>query len=522
MDAIVIGAGPNGLVAANLLADAGWSVLVLEEQPTPGGAVRSAEVTAPGFGTDLFSAFYPLALASPPMLALDLERYGLRWRHAPLVLADPAIDGTCAVLSRDLVETAAGLDADAPGDGAAWRELADLWGRVRGPLLDALFAPFPPVVPAARLVARLGGPAAAARFARTALLPVRRLGAERFRGTAGPLLLAGNTLHTDLGPDSAGGALFGLILAMLGQEVGFPAPAGGAGELTAALVRRLEARGGRVRCATLVRRVVIRDGRAVGVRTADGEVIAAGRAVLAAVDAPQLYQELVGTRLLPAATRADLDRFQWDHATVKVDWALAKPIPWTAPPARRAGTVHVTGGMDALTTYSAQLASGFVPAAPMLVMGQMTTTDPTRSPAGTESAWAYTHVPQRVRGDAGGAGLTGRWDAAETDRFVERVEARLERYAPGFRDLILARHVQTPATFTAADRSLRGGAQAGGTAALHQQLVFRPTIGLAGARTPVRGLYLASASAHPGGGVHGGPGATAARAAVRHSRRHHR
>lgn len=513
VDAVVIGAGPNGLVAANLLADHGWSVTVLEEQPEPGGAVRSAETLLPGFVTDLFSGFYPLAAVSPVIAGLHLEQHGLRWCRAPLVLADPGTDGSCAVISCDVDETAASLDAFAAGDGDAWRRLYGLWTRLQDPLLGALFTPFPPVRHGLRLLARLGA-GDALRFTRMALLPVRRLGDEEFTGAGAPALLGGNALHTDLGPDSAGSGLFGWLLCMLGQSAGFPAPAGGAGQLAGALTRRLRARGGEVRCGTRVTQVVVRGRRAVAVRVADGSSVDAAHAVLADVDAPQLFRELVGEELLPASLTRDLRRFHWDNATVKINWAMRGPIPWTARDAGRAGTVHVTGGMDAMTAFSAHLAMGLVPAEPMLVLGQMTTTDPTRSPAGTESVWCYTHVPQRTKGDAGGAGITGRWDDRDTQLFADRVEAHVERFAPGFGELVLARTVQTPRTMPQDNRCLHSGAVNSGTAGLHQQLVLRPVPGLGRPETPIESLYLASASAHPGGGVHGAPGANAARAAV--------
>ena len=511
-DAVVIGAGPNGLVAANLLADAGWSVVVLEAEADPGGAVRSGELTVPGFVHDRFSAFYPLGAASPVLNGLELDRYGLRWRRSPLVLAHPRPDGRCPVMSTDLDETAASLDADAPGDGDAWRRLSGLWERVGGPLLDALLTPFPPVRAGARLAARLG-PAGILRFARLGVSSVQRLAEEEFAGEGAALLLTGAALHTDLAPNSAGSSIFGWLLCGLGQQVGFPVPDGGAGRLTAALVDRLAARGGRVVCGARVTRVVVRDGRAAGVVTAGGDEVAAGRAVVADVGAPALYRDLVGPEHLPASVLDDLRRFQYDYSTVKVDWALDGPIPWAAEAARRAATLHVADGMDHYIESSGDLLSGRIPARPALVMGQMAVADPTRSPAGTETAWAYTHVPQTVRGDAGGD-LTGRWDFGEAEAFGDRVEARIERLAPGFRSLIRGRYVATPPILEAADANLVGGAVNGGTAQLHQQLVFRPIPGLARAETPVRGLYLGSASAHPGGGVHGACGSNAARAAL--------
>ena len=513
-DAVVIGAGPNGLVAANLLADAGWSVLVLEAADAPGGAVKSAQVTAPGFVNDLFSAFYPLAVASPVITSLDLPRWGLQWSQAPIVVAHPTDDGRAALLHRDAEATAASLDSYAPGDGDAWIELVERFRRLQEPLLGALFRPFPPVVPAVRLLRELGT-AEALRFARFAVQPLRRWTDESFSGVGAATLMAGNALHTDLGPDAAGGAVYGWLLAMLAQTVGFPVPVGGAGALTEALVARLTDRGGRVQCSTPVQQVVVRNGRAVGVRTSSGEEHPVARAVLAAIDAPQLLTSLVGEEHLPPRMREDLRRFQWDNATLKVDWAMSEPIPWKDPDCGLAGTVHLGGPVDALGDYSGALDAGAVPARPYVVLGQMTTADSTRSPAGTESAWGYTHLPQRVRADAGGDGITGRWDDREVQLVVDRLEAEVERHAPGFRDRIAARHVFGPLGLQGADRSLHHGALNGGTAAVHQQLIWRPVPGLGRAELPVDRLYLASASAHPGGGVHGGPGAIAARTALR-------
>jgi phytoene dehydrogenase-like protein len=287
---------------------------------------------------------------------------------------------------------------------------------------------------------------------------------------------------------------------------------GGAGNLIAALVRRLESRGGRVVCGRRVVSVECRAGRARAVRT-DAERYEARRAVLADVGPLQLYHELLRGQDLPTRLLEDLTRFQYDNGTVKVDWTLDGPVPWQAERARAAGTVHVAHSMEALTRFAADLACGVIPADPYLVFGQYAGLDPSRAPSGKETAWAYTHVPQRVRRDGRGE-LTGQWDEEETRRFAERVEEQVEALAPGFRSLIRARHVFTPPTLEAGNRNLVGGALNGGTSQLYQQLVFRPVPSLARPETPVSRLFLASASAHPGGGVHGGPGANAAAAAL--------
>ncbi len=509
-DAIVIGSGPNGLVAANHLADAGWSVLVLEAALTPGGAVRSAEVTAPGFTNDLYSAFYPLAVGSPAIASLGLERHGLRWAHAPAVSAHPMPDGPAPLIFRDRALTAANLDARSPGDGAAWLELMDRWDESGRLLLATLVAPFPPVRSAARLAWNVRSIRGFSELARTALSTVRALGGERFTGDAPSALLAGLALHADLPPDAPASGLFGWVMAGLAQTVGFPVPVGGAGALAAALVARLESKGGEVRCGTTVEGLTRRDGRVTGVVTSAGAELPAARAVLADVALPFLYGRLIERELLDDAARRDLDRFDPGLGTVKVDWALGAPIPWTDEAIRAAGTVHLGGTLDEQSVTAARVAAGQTPDEVLAVVGQMTTTDSTRSPAGTESAWAYTHVPSnhpRVT-----------WTSDDTARVAAMLEAEIERLAPGFGDRILARHVVGPHEMESANPNLIGGAIGGGTSMLHQQAIWRPSSSWGRPETPLRGLYLASASAHPGGGVHGAPGRNAAAAAIAHDR----
>ena len=523
-DAVVIGAGPNGLVAANRLADAGWSVVVVEAAPWPGGAARTAELVEPGYRNDVASGFHPLGFVSPHIGGYGLEPYGLRWCRSPYALAHPGPDGSAPAIGGDVEATIATFTANGSGPAGpeGWRSLLTRWERTSDALIASLLDPFPPIR-AGLQMAKVLFRHDPLDFSRFALLPVRRLIEETFgTGRAADLggrLLAGNALHADLSPEMSPSGILGWLLAMLAQDVGFPAPEGGAGAITDALVRRLEGRGGTVRCSSPATRVVIRGGRAVAVSVggADPVTIDANRAVIADVGAPFLYRDLVGIDLVGPRIAGAIRRFQYDHATVKVDWTLDGPIPWHASEARQAGTIHVADDLDAMTLWSAQVAMGLIPARPYLVMGQLSMVDPTRQPAGKETAWAYTHVPQRVKGDAAdeaNAAITGEWDDGDGERLADRMEAEIERLAPGFRGLIRGRHLATPWSLSEDNPNLAGGAIGGGTTQLHQQFVFRPVPGLGRSETPIAGLFLGSASAHPGAGVHGACGASAARAAL--------
>ncbi len=501
-DAVVVGAGHNGLVAANLLADAGWEVVVLEEQGEPGGAVRTAALTAPGFANDTCSSFYPFATASSPIAGLGLEQFGLRWRRSPTVLTHLTPEGRTATLSTDLAATEESVGRWCSPDAMRWRRAYREWLDVERVLLSCLFTPFPPVRPGLGLLRR-AGTGGALRLARRLLLPAVTLGRELFEGEGARVLLGGLALHSDVALTASASGGYGLLMAMLAQHHGFPVPEGGAGSLTAALVARLRQRGGSVVCHAPVTGIEVRHGAAYGVQTADGRRFRARRAVLADVDALALYRDLLPQAAVPARVTADLATFQYDPATVKVDWALSGPVPWRDPAASSSATVHIGGQTDGLVRYSSQLHAGQVPEQPFLVCGQMTTADPTRSPSGTESFWAYTRLPHAPQ-----------WSSSEVAAVVAAMERTLETAAPGFSALVLARHVAGPAQMEQENANLVGGALSGGTNAIHQQVFLRPIPGLGRADTPVDRLYLASASAHPGGGVHGGPGANAARAAL--------
>jgi phytoene dehydrogenase-like protein len=432
----------------------------------------------------------------------------------PHGLGHPRIGGPTAILSRDLDTTLASLERCAAGDGDAYRRVVADWLKVSRPLMGALLRPFPPIRDGARLL-RAAGIGGAFELARRALMSVRRMTEENFDGESAALLFAGNALHADLTPDTSGSALFGWMLVGLGQQYGFPVPVGGAGAITDALVGRARARGVDVHCGQTVSRVLVANGRVRGVATSDGTQVSS-RVVLADCDVTTLMVHMVGLEDLPARYVRGIDRFQRAASTFKIDWAVSTRVPWSDPDVAGAGTVHIAESLDELTLTSAQIAMRQVPDKPFLLVGQMTTSDPTRSPPGTESLWAYTHVPQHPISDAGDQAITGAWRTSDVESFADRIERRIEAHAPGFTSRIVGRHVMSPPDLERANRNLVGGDISGGTAQLHQQLVFRPAIGFARAETPIKGLYLASASAHPGGAVHGACGANAARAALLH------
>jgi phytoene dehydrogenase-like protein len=497
-DAVVVGSGPNGLAAAIRLAEAGRSVLVLEAAEHPGGAVRTEELTLPGFHHDTFSSVYPAAAASPVFGRMPLGDHGLEWVHPAACAAYPLPDGSAAVLYRDLDATAASLNGQASGDGDRWKAFAapflDAFDAVRATML----AGFPPVNGPLRLLAD-AGPVQTLQFAR--LLPTSAVGLGRrlFESGGSRAWLYGAAMHGDAPVLKPGSAIAGFYLNLLGHAVGWPSPRGGAGHLTDALVSYLRSLGGEVRTGAAVERVTSAGGRTTGVEIATGERVAA-RVVIADV-MPRELVRLAGEELA-GWYRSALKRYVYGLSTVKLDWALDGPIPWTNEEVRDAGTVHVGGSEPELLEAIRQSAER-LPDAPALLLGQQSIADWTRSPEGRHTAWAYTHGPAR--------GVD--W-ATELDRHVERIEAQVERFAPGFRDRILARHVLGPADLEARNRNLVGGDVGGGSYRL-RQVVFRPLPKLSPYRTPLAGLYLGSAATFPGGAVHGVPGDAAARAALK-------
>lgn len=501
VDAVVVGAGHHGLVAAATLADAGWDVAVLEARDHVGGALWS--VDRDGWVMDEFSACHPLAAASPVFAELGLEEHGLRWSRSDTVLAHVGSpdDREGAVIRRTPEETAASLEADRAGDGDAWLALCAEWRRLREPLLRTLLTRWPPVAPGLGLARAVRG-RDLLRFARFLLLPVARMGEELFRGERARSLLAGNAMHVDISPEAPGSGVFGWLLAMLAQDVGFPSPVGGSRSLALALAARAEQPGAVISTGDPVVRIVARGGRADAVHTSGGRVLRARRAVIADTSAPALYDDLLQGVVLPQRVRHDLDRFAWDLPTLKLNYRLSATLPWTARHARDSAVVHLGADTAGLVRWSADLATGVMPHRPFSLVGQMTTVDPTRSPDGTQAMWLYTHPPR------------GRADDASADAMTGRVEGMLDEFAPGWRELVLERWDQRPSDLESSDANLVGGAIGGGTSGLHQQLVFRPVTALGGPRTPVDNLYLGSAAIHPGGGVHGGCGLLAARAAL--------
>jgi phytoene dehydrogenase-like protein len=499
--AVVIGSGPNGLAAAITLARAGHPVTVLEAAARPGGAVATEELTLPGFHHDTFSAVYPAGGASPVFARFPLAEHGLRWIHPEVCYAHPLPEGGGGALYRDVDRTAAGLDALGPGEGERWRAFAAPLLESFAALRATMLSGFPPLAGAARLTRGLGV-RGALELARVTLMPAQALARELFRTPGARAWLYGSALHADTPLDAGGSAIGAAYLNLLGHASGWPSPAGGAGRLAAALVSYLESLGGVVRTGSPVTAITVAGGaRVTGVRLAGGERLDA--AIVIADVMPGALVRLCGGDL-PARYARALTRYRPGPATLKVDWALDGAIPWTDAAARAAGTVHVGGDADEVLAASRAVSTGLAER-PFLLLGQQTVADPSRAPAGKHTAWAYTRGPAPID-----------WAAAAPAQ-VERMEAQVERFAPGFRDLILARHVLGPADLRARNDNLVNGDVGGGSYSA-DQLIFRPLPALIPYRTPVRGLYLGSAATFPGGGVHGVCGRAAARVALAETR----
>jgi phytoene dehydrogenase-like protein len=492
--ALVIGAGHHGLVCAGSLAEAGWEVTVLEQGEDPGGAVHSCEGPLPGFVEDPCAGYFPLTRASPVFEAIGLERFGVEWIDTPVAMVHPLPDGRAIALHREVDPTVASLEAVRPGAGRAWAEIVGPLLRHERLVRRVALSPLPPVAPALLLGLRLRR--SGVELVRLLAGSAATLGQRVLGGDEPAAWLGGSAVHSDLAPDAPGSAAFSLFLHLLGHMVGWPFPRGGAARITDALVRRLEIAGGTLRCSSAVERIECRGGRARGAVLADGTHLTAD-AVVAGVSVAPLVR-MLPPGALPARVDRELRRWRYGLGTFKIDFALSGPAPWSSEEARRSAVVHLGGPLAEQIDGVRTAGLGRVPERPSLVVGQHSLQDPSRAPAGRHTLYAYTHVPAR---------------RAESDEdVVDLMEERIESFAPGFRRLVLGRSVRPPERLERENPSLVGGDLGGGSAEVDQQLVFRPAPELSCYRTPLHGLYVASASVHPGPGVHGVCGAGAARA----------
>ena len=464
-DAVVVGSGPNGLAAAILLMRAGLRTELREAAPSIGGGLRSEELTLPGFVHDVCSAVHPLALASPFFRTLPLHEFGLEWVEPPAPLAHPLDDGTAVLLERSLEATAAGLGQG----GGSWRRLLEPLVRRWNGLADDVLAPplhFP------------RHPLLMARFGLGALLPATLL-ARAVRGTAARALLAGSAAHSFLPLDAPGTGAIGLVLSVAGHAVGWPIVRGGSQRLADALAGYFRLLGGEIR---------------TGAPVAHLDELRTARIVMLDLG-PHQIARIAGDRL-PDGYRRALERYRYGAAAFKLDWALDGPVPWTAPECARAATVHLGGTLEEIAASEAAPARGDVHERPFVLFVQPTLFDDSRAPPGKHTAWAYCHAPNGCALD-----------------LTDRIERQVERFAPGFRKRILARSVLTPAELERRNPNLIGGDINGGMMDL-RQVFARPVARATPYRTPLRGLYICSASTPPGGGVHGMSGYYAARAAL--------
>jgi phytoene dehydrogenase-like protein len=465
-DAIVVGSGPNGLAAAVTMARAGLSVHVIEGAATPGGGCRTEELTLPGFWHDVCSAVHPLAGASPFFTGTDLAAFGVRLLTPKVAFAHPLDGGRAAAAVGSVGETAAELGPDGP----AYRKLIGPLAQDLPLILPAVLGPLGRTLPA--------HPLAMARFGAEGLLPASVL-SRRFRGDEAKSLLAGTAAHAMLPLSQPLTSSFGLLFLMIAHTVGWPFVEGGSARLTDALVTELVSLGGRVETGQWV--------------TSLGDLPRASAVLLDVT--PRQFLALAGDRL-PAGSRRALRRFRYGPGVCKVDWALSGPVPWQAPACREAGTVHLGGTFAEVAAAEADVAAGRHPERPFCLIAQAGVVDPSRAPDGQQTLWGYCHVPNGSAVDMSG-----------------RIEAQVERFAPGFRDLILERSVRTAADMQRYNPNYVGGDVSGGASTLWQT-VLRPTPRWNPYRTALPGVYLCSASTPPGGGVHGMCGAWAARAAL--------
>jgi len=462
--AVVIGSGPNGLSAAIVLAHAGLAVEVFEAQATPGGAARTLPLTLPGFHHDFGSAVHPLATASPFFDTLPLAEHGLHWIHGDAPLAHPLDDGTAVILERNLNDATTAFGEDGP----AWRRLLE-------PIVDH-FREFTAdsLGPLVRIPRH---PFLMARFGLNAIQSAQRLANTHFRNPRTRALFAGLAAHSFLRMDQPLSSAIGLVLAAAAHAVGWPVPQFGAQSITNALLAELAKHGGQLHTSTRI-----------------SSLDEFGDAITLADITPRQLLDIAEGRLKPSY-RQSLDRYVYGPGAFKIDYALSSPIPWKAQECGRAITVHLGGTFEEIANAEAAVSLGVHPDRPFVLVAQPTLYDPTRAPRGRHIAWAYCHVPN-----------------GSTLDVTAEIEAQIERFAPGFRDCVLARHTSSPAVLESMDENLVGGDINGGALTL-SQFLFRPGIHNYATGTP--GLYLCSSSTPPGGGVHGMCGYHAARLALK-------
>jgi phytoene dehydrogenase-like protein len=463
VEAVVVGSGPNGLAAAIAIAQTGRKVIVFEAEPTAGGGVRSEALTLPGFVHDVCSAVHPLAVKSPFFRTLPLASHGLEWIEPPIMLAHPFDDGTSAVIYRSLERTEVELGKDGPAYRRLVGSVVDAWPRLESAVLG------PPRLPR--------HPVTLARFGLLALQPAESLARRSFQTSHARALFAGIAAHGLLPLDRRPTAAFALVLGAMAHVAGWAMPRGGAQRLTDALAAHLASLGGEIVTGNRIRSV---------------DDLPSSKAVLCDLS-PRPLLAIAGHRF-PPAYRRRLERYRYGTAAFKVDWALSGPIPWRSEPCTRAGTVHVGGTLEEIVWSEREAWQGRAAARPFVLLAQPSLFDPTRAPAGRHTAWAYCHVPQ-----------------GSAEDMLARIEQQIERFAPGFRDVVLARSVRYPADIERHNANLVGGDIGAGISDL-AQLAARPTWQTY--TTPVRGLYICSAATPPGVGVHGMCGYFAARRAL--------
>lgn len=465
--AVVVGSGPNGLAAAIALARAGVKVELLESAKTIGGAVRSAELTLPGFMHDVCSSVYPMAVGSPFFRSLPLHEYGLQWAHPEIPLAHPLDGGEVAVLHRSIGETAENLGVDGVAYRRMMEPLADRWDHLALEILG-------PMLHVPRYPILLAG------FGLNALKSASWLARCAFREQPAKALFAGLAAHSFLPLDALSSSAIGLVLGAVGHAVGWPFAQGGAGNVPAALGRHFEELDGVIHTG-----IEMRDLQSIGQKR-----------VVFFDTSPRQMLEICGN-VLPNGYIKKLSRFKYGPGVFKIDYALNAPIPWAAGACRKAGTVHVGGTFEEIRLAEACVAHGAHPEHPFVLVGQPGTADSSRAPEGKHTAWAYCHVPNGSARD-----------------MTAPIEAQIERFAPGFRDTILARHAKNTSDFQSYNANLIGGEINGGLANLGQ-LLARPIFHVDPYRVPGRSIWLCSASTPPGGGVHGMCGWQAACSALK-------